>query len=120
MALKANQSTTYTKTEVDTHLSGKQNTLIFKDPTQLDPLVLGVPRVRAGNIVPGIAVVPPLNITYYVNDYIDIVLSVDLALKADKATTYTITQVDTSLALKGNQSTTYTKAATDNLLTPKA
>ena len=32
-----------------------------------------------------------------------------LALKADKLTTYTITQVDTALALKANQLTTYTK-----------
>jgi hypothetical protein len=65
LASKANQATTYTITEADTRLSGKQNTLIFKDPTQLDPLV---PLLRAGTIVPGIAVVPPLNITYYGND----------------------------------------------------
>ena len=116
LLLKANQATTYTIAEVDTRLSGKQSTLIVKDPTQVEPLVLGFPLLRAANIVPGIAVVPPLNITYYGNDYIEIRLSVDLALKADKATTYTITQVDTALELKANQSTTYTKTETDNLL----
>ena len=63
LLLKANQATTYTITEVDTRLSGKHSTLIFKDPTQLEPLVLGFPLLRAGNIVPGIAVVPPLNLT---------------------------------------------------------
>ena len=57
LAFKADQSTTYTKTEGNTHLSGKQNSPIFKDPTQLDPLVLGFPLLHAGNIVPGIAVV---------------------------------------------------------------
>ena len=43
-----------------------------------------------------------------------------LALKADKTTTYTISQVDTALALKANQATRYTKTETDNLLAPKA
>ena len=67
LASKANQATTYTITEVNARLSGKQNTLMFKDPTQLDPLVLVFPLLRAGNIVPGI-VVPPLNIIFYGND----------------------------------------------------
>ena len=55
---------------------------------------MGFPLLHAGNIVPGIAVVPPLNMTYYGNDYIEIGLSVDLSLKADKATTYTKTETD--------------------------
>ena len=40
-------------------------------------------------------------------------------LKADKSTTYTITQVDTALSLKADKSTTYTKTETDNLLSTK-
>ena len=38
------------------------------------------------------------------------------ATKADKSTTYTKTEVDTSLALKANQATTYTKTEVDTTL----
>ena len=54
--------------------------------------------LHAGNIVPGIAVFALLNITYYGNDYIEIGLSVDLASKANQATTYTITEVNARLS----------------------
>ncbi|MFM7980202.1 MAG: hypothetical protein ACKPKO_12880, partial [Candidatus Fonsibacter sp.] len=47
----------YNKNQVENLLSGKQNTLIFRDPTQLNPLVQGFPFLGGGNIVPGIAVV---------------------------------------------------------------
>lgn len=40
--------------------------------------------------------------------------------KADKATTYTKTEVDNSLALKADKSTTYTKTETNTLLNGKA
>ena len=40
--------------------------------------------------------------------------------KADKATTYTKTEVDNSLALKADKSTTYTKTETNSLLNGKA
>ncbi|MFM7978241.1 MAG: hypothetical protein ACKPKO_02905, partial [Candidatus Fonsibacter sp.] len=75
----------YNKIQVENLLTAKQNTLIFRDPTQLNPLVQGFPLLGGGNIVPGIAVVPPLSLTYYGNDYIEIGLDVDLSLKADKS-----------------------------------
>ena len=43
-----------------------------------------------------------------------------LALKADKATTYTKTEVDSALALKADKSDTYTKAQVDASLALKA
>ncbi|MFM7978278.1 MAG: hypothetical protein ACKPKO_03095, partial [Candidatus Fonsibacter sp.] len=64
------------------------------DPTQLNPLVQGFPCLGCGNMVPGIAVVAPLSLTYYCNDYIAIGLEVDLTQKADKSTTYTKSEVD--------------------------
>ena len=33
----------YNKTQVENLVNGKQNALIFRDPTQLDPLVQGFP-----------------------------------------------------------------------------
>ncbi len=67
----------YTKAAVEGLLSNKQQTLIFKDPTQLSPPVQGFPLVGGGNIVPGIVVVPPMTLTYYGNDYIEFGLAVD-------------------------------------------
>ena len=72
----------YNKVQVDNLLTGKQNALIFRDPTQLNPLVQGFPLLGGGNIVPGIAVAPPLNLTYYGNDYIEIGLVVYLSQKS--------------------------------------
>ena len=43
-------------------------------------------------MVPGISVVPPLSLTCYGNDYIEI--DVDLSQKADISTTYTKSEVD--------------------------
>ncbi|MFM7978404.1 MAG: hypothetical protein ACKPKO_03730, partial [Candidatus Fonsibacter sp.] len=88
----------YNKTQVDNLLTGKQNALIFRDPTQFNPLVQGFPLLGGGNIVPGIAVVPPLSLTYYGNDYIEI--GVDLSQKADKSTTYTKSEVDSIASTK--------------------
>ena len=88
----------YNKNQVDNLLSGKQNALIFRDPTQLNPLVQGFPLLGGGNIVPGIAVVPPLSLTYYGNDYIEI--GVDLSQKADKSTTCTKSEVDSIASTK--------------------
>ncbi len=79
-------------------MSGKQNTLILRDPTQLNPLVQGFPLLGGGNIVPGISVVPPLVLTYYGNDYIEI--DIDLSQKADKSTTYTKSEVDSTASTK--------------------
>ncbi|MFM7981546.1 MAG: hypothetical protein ACKPKO_19730, partial [Candidatus Fonsibacter sp.] len=43
-----------------------------------------------------------------------------LALKADKSSTYAKTEVDTSVGLNANQSTTHTKAEVDGLVSPKS
>ena len=85
-------------------LANKQQTLIFKDPTQLSPLVQGFPLLHAGNIVPGLAVVSPMTLTYYGNDYIGIGLAVDLNQKANTSTTYTKTEVDELLVTKASTS----------------
>ena len=70
IAGKADKSTTYYTCDVDNLLTGKasssivhekQNSLIFRVPAQLRPPAQGFPFLGGGNIVPGIAVVPPLN-----------------------------------------------------------
>ena len=81
----------YTKAAVEGLLSKKQQTLIFKDPTQLSPPVQGFPLLGGGNIILGIAVVPPLTLTCYGN--IEIGLAVVLNQKANTATTDTKTEV---------------------------
>ena len=66
----------YTKTQVDSLLTGKvsssdttaaialtQNSIIFRNPAQLNPPVQGFPLLGGGNIVPGLAVVSPFNLT---------------------------------------------------------
>ena len=101
----------YTKTQVDSRLTGKarssditsaiagkQNSLIFRNPAQLHPPVQGFPLLGGGIIVPAIACVSPLNWTYYGSDYIVIGLAVDLSQKEDTSTTYTKTEVNTALA----------------------
>ena len=60
-------------------MKGKQNTLIVRDHPQLNPYVQGFPLLGGGNIIPGIAVVPPLTLTYYGNGYNKIGLAVDLS-----------------------------------------
>ena len=95
-------------------MNGKQNTLIFRDPTQLDPPVQGFPLLGGGNIIPGIAVVPPMTLTYYGNDYIEIGLAVDLNQKANTATTYTKSEVDGLLSTKA--STSYVDSSVASVL----
>ncbi|MFM7987372.1 MAG: hypothetical protein ACKPKO_49470, partial [Candidatus Fonsibacter sp.] len=102
----------YNKNQVENLLSKKQNALIFRDPTQLNPPVQGFPLLGGGNIVPGIAVVPPLSLTYYGNDYIEI--GVDLSLKADKSTTYTKSEVDSIASTKQATITTATSFDANN------
>ena len=60
--------------DITTAISGKQNTLFFKDPAQLNPPAQGFQLLRGGNIVPGLAVSSPLTLTYYGDDYIEICL----------------------------------------------
>ena len=95
-------------------MNGKQNALIFRDPTQLDPPVQGFPLLGGGNIIPGIAVGPSMTLTYYGNDYIEIGLAVDLNQKANTATTYTKSEVDGLLSTKA--STSYVDSSVASLL----
>src|SRR5690606_10492517 len=48
------------------------------------------------------------------------VVTDELAAKADKATTYTKTEVDTALSTKADKATTYTKTEVDAALATKA
>ena len=57
-------------------INAKQNSLCFRDLAQLNFPVPGFPLFGGGNIVPGIAVVPPMHLTYYGNDYNELGLAV--------------------------------------------
>ncbi|MFM7978592.1 MAG: hypothetical protein ACKPKO_04685, partial [Candidatus Fonsibacter sp.] len=99
LGLKANQSTTYTKAEVQQLFLN----LIDNAPASLDTLnelatALANDANFATNIQNPIAL--KVSITY---------VDGQLALKANQLTTYTKTEVVTALGLKANQSTTYTK-----------
>ena len=83
LGLKADQSTTYTKTQMNTFLDGKP------DDADLD--------LKADKL------------TTYSKTQVDTAL----ALKADQSTTYSKTQVDSAVGLKADQSTTYTKTQVD-------
>lgn len=86
---KADASTTYTKTEVDTALTSKQNTLTFDNaPTQNS-----TNPVTSGGVY------------------------TSLDAKSDKATTYTKTEVDTALSAKQN-TLTFDAAPTQNSTNP--
>ncbi|MFM7979099.1 MAG: hypothetical protein ACKPKO_07250 [Candidatus Fonsibacter sp.] len=93
-------SNMYNNIQVENLLTAKQNTLILRDPTQLNPLAQGFPLLGGGNIIPGISVVPPLSLAYYGNDYIQSGLDADLSLKADKSNTYTKSEVDSIASTK--------------------
>ena len=78
----------------------QQYSLMFRDPAQLNPPVQGFPLFGGGKIVPGIAIVPPLNWICYGNNFIEIGLAVYLSLKADRSKTYTKTEVDDVMQAK--------------------
>ena len=80
LLLKANQSTTYTKTENDVQLLLKANQSTTYTKTESDA-------------------------TYYTKSAMDALL----LLEANQTTTYTKTENDAQLLLKANQLTTYTK-----------
>ena len=80
----------------------KHNSIIFRDRAQLNPPVQGFPLLGGRYTVPGIAVVPPLNLTCYGKDYNEIGLAFDLSQKADNSTTYTKTEVDDIMKAKQN------------------
>lgn len=97
---KANQATTYTKTEVDNGLALKANQATTYTKTEVDS---------------SLALKANQSTTYTKTEVND-----RLLLKANQSTTYTKTEVDDKLVLKANQSTTYTKTEIDNNLLLKA
>ncbi|MFM7987210.1 MAG: hypothetical protein ACKPKO_48650 [Candidatus Fonsibacter sp.] len=96
-ALESDKTNTYTKGDVDLNISN----LIASAPEVLKTLNELAPALSND----------PNHATAVFNQ---------LALKADKSSTYTKTEVDTSLGLKSNQSTTYTNTEVDKLLSPRS
>ena len=78
IAGKANTSTTYTVDNVNNLLSGKQNSLTFIDPENLNPPAAGFPLLIGTNIVPGLSVNLPLTLTRGTNSYLTIGLSTSI------------------------------------------
>lgn len=94
---KSDKSTTYTKTEVDTALANKQNTLTFDNaPTQNS-----TNPVTSGGVYDALQNVEPDLSNYYTKTQVD----TELSTKADASTTYTKTEVDNALANKVDTST---------------
>ena len=96
-------SDTYTKSEIDTKLEGKENTLTFDSQ----------PTENSTNPVTS------TGIYTYINNVIDII-DAALALKADKIDTYTKTATDNLLNDKADKSNVYTKNTIDAKLETKA
>lgn len=106
---KSDKSTTYTKTEVDTALTSKQNTLTFDNaPTQNS-----TNPVTSGGVYDALQNVQPDLSNYYTKTEVD----TELSTKADTSTTYTKTEVDTALANKQN-TLTFDNAPTQNSTNP--
>jgi hypothetical protein len=101
LGTKADQATTYTKTEVDTALTTKANTADVNTAlsTKADTTYVDTGLATKANTTD---------------------VNTALAAKADQATTYTKTEVDTALTGKADTSTTYTKTEVDTALTGKA
>ena len=100
IALKADQSTTYTKTEVNNLLANKAGTDNVYTKAEADALLADKADTA----------------TTYTKTQTDTLLDD----KADVLTTYTKTEVNTLLDDKANQATTYTKTEVDTLLDTKA
>ena len=79
---KADQSTTYAKSDVDTLSTGKPNFPIFRNPAPLNPPVQGFPLLGGGNMFPGIAIAPPLTLTKYGTAHMKNCLAIYIAQKA--------------------------------------
>ena len=131
---KANQSTSYLKSEVNTLLDAKQNELTLTSPLMwnFDPenplinniIVDSYSKSEVDNKFSVLTSGAPsaldtfLEISQALNSDPNLAstLTTQIATKAPQATTYTKTEVDNSLASKANQSTTYTKAEMDMAL----
>ena len=99
IGLKANQATTYTKTEVDTALASKRNVLDSYTKTEVNTSL----ALKANQA------------TTYTKTEVD----TSLGLKRNIADSYTKAEVDTSLALKRNVLDSYSKTEVDNSLNLK-
>ncbi len=113
---KANQTTTYTKTEVDTIIE----TLIDSAPIALNQLselaaALDNDANYASNVNNLIATKAAQTSTYTKTENDSL-----LNAKANQATTYTKAEDNTLLNAKANQTTTYTKTEDNALLNAKA
>ena len=97
---KADQATTYTKTEVNDALALKADQGTTYAKTEVDDAL----DLKADQA------------TTYTKTEVDDALS----LKANQVTTYTKTEVNDALDLKANQATTYTKTEVDDALDLKA
>ena len=114
---KANQSTTYTKTDVDNGLALKQNELSF--PSNEGSNVWGV-IAASTNTVRRIVGAQPIRtfIEFDLNNpssISDVQIGLDMDLTG--LTNYCAqTETDNNLASKANKATTYTKTEVDNSL----
>jgi len=96
LGTKADKTITYTKNDVDQHISN----LIASAPDALNTL---------NELAQALA-----NDSSYAATVFN-----KLAQKADKSTTYTKSELNDALSAKANQSTTYTKTEVDNALSAK-
>ena len=121
LALKANQSTTYTKAEVGTNLALKANQTTTYTKTEVDSIVS--PTSDKTYVDTQLALNANQPTTYTKTDVDSLVspksdttyVDTQVVLKADQSTTDTIEQVDTARALKANQSTTYIETEVQQL-----
>ena len=114
---KADQSTTYTKTEVDTAISNVSVDLSAYDTSsQVDVKIAGVidSAPETLNTLNELALALGDDANHVTT------MTTLIGTKSDLATTYTKTEVDTALNLKANLATTYTKTEVDTALNLKA
>ena len=137
--LKANQATTYTKTEVDSNLTLKQNKVIFPSSegstgwgvivgsTNTVRRLVGAQPVRTFELdldnsssINDVQIGLDMDLTGVTNYYTKTEMDNKLVLKANQSTKYTNTEVDSILELQANQAATYSKTEVDNKLVLKA
>ena len=116
LELKADKSTTYTKTEVDNLLSPKATTEYVDGQIDLveQSIASEVETINNALSLKADKTEIPTKVSELENDSGYLTEHQDISGKAD------ITYVDSELAKKADKSTTYTKTEVDNLLSPKA